>query len=98
MSDAIDEHRALRRRPLRRRLRRRRARIGVDRLTYVAPAIYQGYMWLVYATSRVEHENTDLLWLLRERYGGLVRIMWHQDVFTVAWSFRRFEGDTLDRK
>jgi lysophospholipid acyltransferase (LPLAT)-like uncharacterized protein len=91
MGDAIEKDRAPRKRPLRRRL----AKVGVGLLTYVVPAIYQSYMWLVYATSRVEHENTDLLWLLRERYGGLVGIMWHQEVFMVAWSFRRFEGHTL---
>jgi lysophospholipid acyltransferase (LPLAT)-like uncharacterized protein len=95
MGDAIEKDRASRKRPLRRRLRRRLAKVGVGLLTYVVPAIYQSYMWLVYATSRVEHENTDLLWLLRERYGGLVGIMWHQEVFMVAWSFRRFEGHTL---
>ena len=95
MSEAIEKDRAPRKRPLRRRLRRRLAKFGVGLLTYIAPVIYQSYMWLVYATSRVEHENTDLLWLLRERYGGLVGIMWHQEVFTVAWSFRRYEGHTL---
>jgi lysophospholipid acyltransferase (LPLAT)-like uncharacterized protein len=52
-------------------------------------------MWFVYKTSRVVHENTDLLWLLRERYGGLVGIMWHQEVFMVAWAFRHYEGHTL---
>jgi lysophospholipid acyltransferase (LPLAT)-like uncharacterized protein len=57
--------------------------------------MYDAYMWFVYKTSRVEHLNTDLLWLLRERYGGLVGVMWHQEVFMVAWSFRQYEGHTL---
>jgi len=64
-------------------------------LIRILPAIYNAYMWFVFKTSRVEHENTDLLWLLRERFGGLVGIMWHQDVVTVAWSFRDYEGHTL---
>jgi lysophospholipid acyltransferase (LPLAT)-like uncharacterized protein len=64
-------------------------------LEWCVPAVYNAYMGFVFRTSRVEYENTDLLWLLRERYGGLVGIMWHQDVFTVAWCFRQYEGHTL---
>lgn len=64
-------------------------------LEWTVPAVYNAYMWFVFRTSRVEYENTDLLWMMRERFGGLVGIMWHQDVFTVAWSFRDYEGHTL---
>jgi lysophospholipid acyltransferase (LPLAT)-like uncharacterized protein len=59
------------------------------------PPIYCLYMWFVYLTSKVEHIDTDVLWWLRERYGGLVGIMWHQEVFMVAYSFRQYEGHTL---
>ncbi|MGH7789866.1 MAG: lysophospholipid acyltransferase family protein [Candidatus Binatia bacterium] len=64
-------------------------------LCWLLPPVYGAYMWLVYKTSRVVHENTDLLWLMRQRYGGLVGIMWHQEVFMVAWAFRQYEGHTL---
>lgn len=64
-------------------------------LVRLVPAVYNAYMGFVFRTSRVEHINTDLLWALRERYGGLVGVMWHQEVFTVAWCFREYEGHTL---
>ncbi len=79
-------------RPLAYRVRKRATDLMNALLVRWFPTIYNGYMWFVYKTSRVEHVNTDLLWRLRERYGGLVGIMWHQDVVTVAWSFRQYEG------
>lgn len=84
-----------RKRTLRRRFRRSFNGLLNRFLSWLLPPVYDAYMWFVYKTSRVVHENTDLLWLLRERYGGLVGIMWHQEVFMVAWSFRQYEGHTL---
>jgi hypothetical protein len=80
---------------LRRRVKRSFNRWLNRLLSWALPPVYCAYMWFVYKTSRVVHENTDLLWLLRERYGGLVGIMWHQEVFMVAWAFRHYEGHTL---
>ncbi|MHC4393319.1 MAG: lysophospholipid acyltransferase family protein [Planctomycetota bacterium] len=80
---------------LRRRIRKAFSKRLIRLLALIIPPIYQLGMWLVYKTSRVEHENTDLLWILRERYGGMIGIMWHQDVFMVAYSFRQYEGHTL---
>ncbi|MBL4850246.1 MAG: DUF374 domain-containing protein [Planctomycetes bacterium] len=84
-----------RKRPLRRRIRKCLAKIGIWLLRWTFPPVYVAYMWFVYLTSKVEYVDTDLLWLLRERYGAMVGILWHQEVFTVAYSFRRFEGHTL---
>jgi lysophospholipid acyltransferase (LPLAT)-like uncharacterized protein len=84
-----------RKRKLRRRMRRGLTRLLNRFLSWSLPPVYCAYMWFVYKTSRVVHENTDLLWLLRQRYGGLVGIMWHQEVFMVAWAFRQYEGHTL---
>lgn len=80
---------------LTRRFKRASSRLLNRFLCWALPPIYDGYMWFVYKTSRVVHENTDLLWLMRERYGGLAGIMWHQEVFMVAWAFRQYEGHTL---
>lgn len=87
-------------RPSRKKKRGRRLKLALTSLLnrflcWALPPVYDAYMWFVYKTSRVEHENTDLLWLMRARYGGLVGIMWHQEVFTVAWAFRQYEGHTL---
>ena len=79
---------------------RRRIRQGIQRpfkilARWLIPPLYCLYMKFAYLTSKVEHIDTDLLWALRERYGGLVGTMWHQEVFMVAWSFREYEGHTL---
>ncbi len=84
-----------RRTSFRRRIKQPLTRLVVWLGSALIPPLYNAYMWLVYASSRVEYINTDLLWLLRERYGGLVGCMWHQEVFMVAWSFRQYEGHTL---
>ena len=83
---------------LRRRIKRALGRVAIQVLVWVLPPVYGAYMWFVYATSKVEHVGTDVLWLLRERYGGLVGPMWHQEVFTVAYAFRQYEGHTLASK
>jgi lysophospholipid acyltransferase (LPLAT)-like uncharacterized protein len=80
---------------LKRRFKRALTRPLLSSVRLIVPALYGLYMRLVYLTSKVEHIDTDLLWWLRERYGGLVGIMWHQEVFMVAWSFRHYEGHTL---
>ena len=80
---------------LRRRFKKVFAQTFIGVGSWLIPPAYNAYMWFVYVTSRVEHVNTDVLWLLRERYGGLVGCMWHQEVFMVAWSFRQYEGHTL---
>jgi lysophospholipid acyltransferase (LPLAT)-like uncharacterized protein len=79
---------------------RRRIKQGIQRpfkilARWLIPPLYCLYMKFAYLTSKVEHIDTDLLWALRERYGGLVGTMWHQEVFMVAWSFREYEGHTL---
>jgi lysophospholipid acyltransferase (LPLAT)-like uncharacterized protein len=60
----------------------------------VVPRLYVGYMWLVWKTSRVRdfgvnpHE-------VRAKHGGGVFALWHDEVFFVAYSFRRFRPHTL---
>ena len=80
---------------LKRRIKRVLTRPFLLLVQWVFPLAYCLYMKFVYLTSKVEHLNTDLLWVLRERYGGLIGVMWHQEVVMVAWSFRQYEGHTL---
>jgi lysophospholipid acyltransferase (LPLAT)-like uncharacterized protein len=94
--DACDEPTPNRRKTkLKRRVKRALGRPFLLLVQWVFPLVYCLYMKFVYLTSKVEHLNTDLLWALRERYGGLVGVMWHQEVVMVAWSFRQYEGHTL---
>lgn len=82
-------------RSLKRRIRKVFARFGVWLATWLLPPIYVAYMWFVHVTSKVEYIDTDILWLLRERYGAMIGVLWHQEVFTVAYAFRHYEGHTL---
>ena len=95
ITSSEDEERPRKPRSLKRRIRKVFARIGVKLATWFLPPIYVAYMWFVHATSKVEYIDTDLLWLLRERYGAMIGVLWHQEVFTVAYAFRHYEGHTL---
>lgn len=60
----------------------------------VLPEIYLLYMRFVWWTSRVEDE-LELLQEVRRRHDGAVCLLWHEEVFSVAWSYRRLHGHTL---
>ena len=87
------------RRPRRRfvkRLRRWAARRLVGLAAAVVPVAYAAYMRLVDATSR--HDDTLLTELLRgcvDRHDRAIAVLWHQEVFTVAWNYRHLHGHTL---
>lgn len=88
-ADRLGRHR----RPLR-RARRAIGRFLVGIAVAVLPRLYLAYMRLVWATSRVEilgcnpHE-------VRAHYGKQVILLWHEEVFFVAWAFRQFRPSTL---
>jgi hypothetical protein len=63
-------------------------------LVAVLPRLYLAYMWLVWKTSHVEEIGCDLE-AVRAAYGRAVVALWHNEVFFVAWAFRRFRGHTL---
>src|SRR6185503_4503849 len=54
----------------------------------VVPYIYLVYMRLVWATSRIEggQEFTELI-RMAERYDGVVALLWHEEVLTVAYGY-----------
>lgn len=60
------------------------------------PRLYVAYMWLVDATSRKNDALLDELLLgSLERHDRAVAVLWHQEVFSVAYNYRRFRGHTL---
>jgi lysophospholipid acyltransferase (LPLAT)-like uncharacterized protein len=78
---------------------RRSARRQLVKLAVVVvPRIYLGYMGLVFATSRVRFHNfLDLHDVIR-KHDGCVAILWHEEVFTVAFAYgraARLRGHTL---
>jgi lysophospholipid acyltransferase (LPLAT)-like uncharacterized protein len=80
-------------RPIR-RLRKAVARVLVAIAVAIVPRLYVAYMRFVWATSRVEilgcnpHD-------VRAHYGKQVILLWHEEVFFVAWAFRQFRPSTL---
>ena len=54
----------------------------------VVPYLYVGYMRLVWATSRIEGgaEFTELI-RMAERHDGVVALLWHEEVMTVAFGY-----------
>jgi hypothetical protein len=59
------------------------------------PRLYLAYMWLVEVTSRHDDRLTPLLLAAVERHDRAVAVLWHQEVFTVAYNYRHYHGHTL---
>src|SRR5258708_5639273 len=84
------------RKSLAKRVRRRLAPVGVRLAALILPRLYVAHMWLVEATSRNNDALLDeLLFGSLERYDRVVAVLWHQEVFSVAYNYRRFHGHTL---
>lgn len=82
--------------PLAKRIRRRLAVLAVHLAVLVLPRLYVAYMWLVEVTSRKDDALLgELLFGSLERYDRVVAALWHQEVFSVAYNYRRFHGHTL---
>ena len=78
------------------RLRRWLSALGVGLAALVLPRLYVAYMWLVEVTSKKNDALIDhLLFGSLERYDRVVAVLWHQEVFSVAYNYRRFNGHTL---
>jgi hypothetical protein len=71
---------------------RHRLRPLVNRPLYaaalaLAPRIYMLYMRFVFATSRVQLGNFPELKQLADAHDGFVGLLWHEEVFTVAYGY-----------
>ena len=74
------------RRPLR-RLKHALSQAAVRMLGALLPWLYVAYCWLVWKTSRVVDGTTGPISALGRRHGRCVGLLWHQEVFTVAWGY-----------
>ncbi len=61
----------------------------------VVPYVYVAYMWLVWKTSRVEMCGYERTAEIIEAHDGLVALLWHDEVFSVAWAYRDMKPHTL---
>lgn len=60
------------------------------------PYLYVAYLWLVWKTSRVEDCGyPSLSYEIIEHGDGLIAMLWHEEVFSVAWSYRATRPHTL---
>lgn len=88
---------------LRRRVKRAARAAVVRPLFWLAvrtvPRLYIAYMWLVFATSRVDRNGFELLDEISAKHDGAVALLWHEEVFSVAYAYGRgffgFEPHTL---
>lgn len=68
----------------------------VGLIAVVWPFFYKAYCWLVWSTSRVvADEIVPAMLRSGARHGRTIALLWHQEVFTVAWAYRRCHGHTL---
>ena len=61
----------------------------------VVPALYDAWWWLVWRTSRVDDRLTDAVRAAIQRHGRAVGVLWHDEVFGVAYAYRRLPTYTL---
>lgn len=73
------------RRTIRPLFSRRLARLS----TWLVPYVYLLYMRLVWATSRIEGRDEFTLAEIARQHDGAVGLLWHEEVFTVAYGYAR---------
>ena len=61
----------------------------------IVPRLYIAYMWLVWKTSRIEDRGYSQTGAIRDRHDGFVGMLWHEEVFGVAWNYRDMRPHTL---
>jgi len=71
----------------RRRVRRLFTRPLAALTASLAPPFYMLYMRLVWSTSRVDLGNFGELQKLCDAHDGAVALLWHEEVFTVAYGY-----------
>jgi lysophospholipid acyltransferase (LPLAT)-like uncharacterized protein len=63
----------------------------------LGPPLYMAYVRFVWATSRIERNDFEKLQALCDQHDGAVALLWHEEVFTVAYgyAFLGLRGHTL---
>src|SRR5207237_3604851 len=61
----------------------------------VVPRLYVAYMWLVWRTSKVEDRGFARPPGIRDEHDGFVGLLWHEEVFSVAYAYRTLHPHTL---
>ncbi len=62
----------------------------------VLPLLYVGYMWLVRVTSHEDDRTLQQqIYGALERHDRVVGVLWHEEVFSVAYNYRLYRPHTL---
>ena len=78
------------------RVRRRLAAYAIARAAVVLPRLYVAYMWLVRRTSREDDRTLrEQIFGALERHDRVVGVLWHEEVFSVAYNYRHYRPHTL---
>ena len=87
------------RRPLWRRVRKQLHPFFAEPLlrlsTATLPYLYVAYMWLVWMTSSIEMCGYERVLDHADEHDGMVCVLWHEEVFSVAWAYRNVPPHTL---
>jgi len=61
------------------------------------PALYTGYMRLVWRTCRVDDRGSEMAIRTLQQHNGALALFWHEEVITAPYCYRRlgFRGHTL---
>jgi len=86
-----------RRRRVRRRVKRALLAPALALAGWIAPALYRGYMALVWRTSRVVDLGVSDIEGLCTAHHGVVALLWHEEVAMAPYAYPRlgFRPDTL---
>ena len=63
--------------------------------TATVPYLYVAYMWFVWKTSRIEMCGYERVLDIADEHDGFVGVLWHEEVFSVAWAYRNVPPHTL---
>ncbi|HON44671.1 MAG TPA: hypothetical protein P5543_09280 [Planctomycetota bacterium] len=80
---------------IRKKIKRMRNKILISLAKYTVPYIYILYIKFVWATSKIITELDVLDKIYEQEDKRVVALLWHQDVFSVAWAYRKYEPITM---
>ncbi|MCA8926066.1 MAG: DUF374 domain-containing protein [Planctomycetes bacterium] len=79
----------------RRRVRHAVGEVLLRWFVWVVPPLYYALLWLINASCTIDDELQEPLRRARARHDRAVALLWHQEVFTVAFNNRGLHGHTL---
>lgn len=89
---------AHRRRPSRKPSRRLRGWLSwhlVGLVAWLFPYLYYAYCWLVWKSVRHDDQLREPILSALAAHGGVVTMMWHEEVFPSAFAYGPLQGDAL---